>query len=186
MPDALKGALTWIGLDDCSMKITGGSEIDLPGVESISVKPGTWSTVVRGDNIVIAQAAGFNGECELEFTNAVLSLKTVLQLVGATYAETGTTPNIIGTVEINGNSPFAEFQFETQCKRVFATDSTLTIPKDVHIVVPKCYITDFPPVVFGGWEFKSFTFKARAISDPTDADGLMFKIVTNETAVTLI
>lgn len=186
MPDALKGALTWIGLDDASIKITGGSETDLPGVESISIKPGMWNAIVRGDNIVIAQAAGWTGECEITFTNAVLSQRAVLTLLGITAAETGTTPNIILTSEFNAKDAFKEFQFECQSTRLFSTESTLSLPKDVHIVIPKCYITDFPEITFGGWEFKPFTFKARAISDPSDADGLMFSIVSNETAVALI
>lgn len=186
MAEVLKDTITWLGLDDCTVKPSGGTEVDLPGIESVSIKPGTWNTVVRGDNMVIAQAAGLNGEAELEFINAVFPLKLIMDLIGSSYEETGATPNAIGTAEFNANGKFKEFQLETQCKRIFSSIAALALPGDCHIVVPKIQIIDFPPIVFGGWEFKSFNFKARAVSDPTDADGMIFKIVTNETAVALL
>ena len=53
-------------------------------------------------------------------------------------------------------------------------------PSCLSCRLPRCFYD------MDGWEFKSFNFKGRCISDPTDADGLMFKMIANETAVAIV
>ena len=186
MPDVCKDEITFIGLDDCKITPVGGSATDLPGIQSMSANPGIWHTLLRGDNIVIAQDSGFNGECPIDLVNAILPLKLLATLLGTTATESGATPAVVRTMEINAAGKFVEFKLEFQCKRVHSTQSTLTLPGDVHVVFPKCRIKTFPNIAMGDFEFKPFSFQAHCVSDPTDTDGLMFKIVTNETAVAIV
>ena len=136
---------------------TPGTLVDVPGIQSMTVKLATENVTLRGDNTDIAVVDKGN-QATFEFTEGGINFAAFDIMFGTTTAETGTTPNVVRTVDILGDA--ARPYFFVVGKSINDNGGA----QDLHIAVWKCKVTDDVELKTADGEFLVPTFGGIAIS----------------------
>lgn len=154
---------------------TPGPLVDLPGSQKMTVTLTNDSIELRGDNALIAVVDRGAG-CEVKFEAGGISLDALEVLLGLTYTESGTTPNVKRTLDIGASDPRPYF---------FAIGKSLgdTNVEDLHVAVWKLKLTDNFEITLADGEFMIPTCGGKAVG--RDADDKMLTLIHNETAAAL-
>lgn len=156
---------------------TYGTAIDVPGIRSVSLGGDITTVELRGDQTLLDSDSVLNN-ITVSFEYAKLSLDVLDVMLGGAVADGGSGSTETGTWSLLGTDTlFPTFKFEAQ---VVSTDNP---GGDLHIVMYKCKLSDFPEV---GTELDDYqTFTAAATCSPRLSDSKWMDLVINETAVAI-
>jgi hypothetical protein len=157
-------ALTSVGfqvvlasLKSAALKVLGGSQLTIKGIQSVSIDPGTVSQQLEGDGTTLYVAAKANGRATFTWKNAVMDESVLAAIQGDTAPSLGatTTPNFISTTNLKDDHVYPEFAFECVVYANAALDSSATVaaPVERHIRLSHCVLTKVP------------SFKASGMAD---------------------
>lgn len=170
---------------DCEIKVVGSTLTDIIEVADVKATIAFDFAEAKGEGETFAVSTKMD-KATIEFGQMCLSAATLAVLTGATApATTGTTPNLIETTNFKPGDTIPYWSFEIQSKDITGLETvgaSDTLPADVHIKFPLCKITeiaDLLPQVDG---FAHVKVKATAIKD---SNGILFSIVTNQTATAI-
>lgn len=155
---------------------TPGTLVDVPGIQSLTVKLATENVTLRGDNADIAVVDKGN-QATFEFTEGGINFAAFDIMFGTTTAETGTTPNVVRIVDILGDA--ARPYFFVVGKSINDNGGA----QDLHVAVWKCKVTDDVELKIADGEFLVPTFGGIAIAR-TDNKKVV-SLVHHETAAAL-
>ena len=155
---------------------TPGTLVDVPGIQSMTVKLSTENVTLRGDNTDIAVVDKGN-QATFEFTEGGINFAAFDIMFGTTTAETGTTPNVVRTVDILGAT--ARPYFFVVGKAINDSGGT----QDLHIAVWKCKVTDDVEIKAADGEFIVPTFGGLAVARADN--NKVVSLVHHETAAAL-
>lgn len=156
---------------------TYGTAVDVPGIRSVSLGGDITTVELRGDQTLLDSDSVLNN-ITVSFEYAKLSLDVLDVMLGGGVADTGSGSTEVATWSVLGTDTlFPTFKFEAQ---VVSVD---TPGGDLHIVLYKCKLSDFPEV---GTELDDYqTFTAAATASPRLSDSKWMDLVANETAVAI-
>lgn len=162
---------------------TGGSAtyataLDVPGIQSIAISGDIDGKELRGDNALLDKFSKLTN-ISVEVAYAKLSLDVLPVILGGAVTDSGTTPNQVATYELLGSSTFNYFKLEAKTPAGGAD----TLTGDVHFVLPKLMLSEFPEIGTEEEDYKTISFTADAI--PLAATGRWLAIVANETAAAI-
>lgn len=173
----------WHHVDDCQIrKITAdpeggdatfGDYVDVPGIKTIGVGGEVNNTSLRGDNRLLDSYSTLSS-ISVSVNHARMSLEVLQILLGATLANSGTTPNQIADLKLNGDSKLNYFELTGR------TTGVDTIGGDGLLILAKLVISGFPDVGFAEEDYRTVSFAAMAM--PRLSDGEWFDIKLRETA----
>jgi hypothetical protein len=155
---------------------TPGTLVDVPGIQKMTLKLSTESVVLRGDNKQIA-AVDKGNTGTVEFTEGGISFAAMDIMLGTTTSDSGTTPNVVRTMNVFGSTSRPYF---------FVVGQSINDNggvQDLHIAVWKVKLTDDLEFTAGDGEFIVPTFGGVAVSR-SDNDKL-FSLVHHETKAAL-
>lgn len=158
---------------------TYATSVDVPGIKSISIAIDVNQKELRGDNKLLdAEVTYGKASGTINYAKGEHGLHVVL--LGATKADSGTTPNQISKLSVHGADRPNYFKLEGRTPVGGADPSGLTTG-DEHIVLYKCKITGFGG--FGFAEEDYDTFAVPFIAFARLSDDLWIDDVLNETQV---
>lgn len=155
---------------------TPGSLVDVPGIQSMTVKISTESVVLRGDNTQIA-AVDKGNTATFEFTEGGLNFAAMDIMFGTTTADTGVTPNVVRTMNVLGAT--ARPYFFVVGKSINDNAGA----QDLHVAVWKCKVTDDVEIKIADGEFIIPTFGGVAVARADN--NKVVSLVHHETAAAL-
>ena len=160
------------GLSD--IKIVNGAVLtSLPASLELELKPIVDTGQLKGSDSLKGVVTRIIG-LEVTFKNGGIGLDALANMTGITVTTAGTTPNQISTWKPNAatNMPYIKIYGKVLGEGI----------DDIHCLIYKCKLTEFPGGKFANGEFFMTEAKAVAIDDGTNG---VFKFVANETAATL-
>lgn len=163
--------------DPAAGSATYDTLIDVPGIKNVGLVFDLNSVELRGDNGRMDSDSTLVG-ITLSFEHAKISLDALAVFLGGTAADTGTTPNMVGTFTRTSAQALSYFKFEARTP-VNGVDTT---GGDAHLVIHKAKITSYS---LGLAEENYQTFSAEAQGVFRIADSKLFDIVLNETAAAI-
>ncbi len=153
---------------------TYGAIVDVPGIRSVSLGGDINTVQLRGDQTLLDSDSVLNN-ISVTFEYAKLSEDVLAVVMGGAVADTGTTPAQKATWSVLGTDTlFPTFKFEAQ---VVSVDSPTG---DLHIVLYKCKLSDFPEIGTSLDDYQ--TFSAAATASPRISDSKWMDLVLAETA----
>ncbi len=156
---------------------TYAASIDVPGIKSVTIEGDINVVELRGDHTLLDSDSVLNN-ITVTFEYAKLNTAVLAAVLGGSSADTGTTPNQVHTYSLLGTSSlFSNFKFEA---RVYAAD---TVGGDIHLVLYKCKLNEFPNMGTAEDDYQTFSVGASAV--PRLADSKWMDIVYNETKVAI-
>lgn len=165
--------------DPAAGTATYGTSVDVPGIKTMTIAGGIKSSDLRGDNGPLDRASTL-GEVTFSVTNAKVSLDVLNIILGGTTVDSGTTPSQVSTFTLAQTSTPQYFKLEGKTP----TGGADTVLGDVHFVLYKCIITDFPDLGFAEEDFRETGFAGAAL--PLNATGnKIMDAVLNEAAVAI-
>lgn len=156
---------------------TYATAVDVPGIRSVSLDGDINTVELRGDQTLLDSDSTLNS-ITVNFEYAKLSLDVLAVMLGGAAADTGSGSVDVSTWSLLGTDTlFPTFKFEAQ---VVSTDNP---GGDLHIVLYKCKLSDFPEVGTALDDYQTFT--AAATASPRLSDKKWMDLVINETAVAI-
>jgi hypothetical protein len=140
-------------IKDAAYKVSGGSQVDIKGIQAISIDLGSVTQTLEGDGTTLVITAKHNGKASFTLKNAVMSMVQMAALLGETApALTGATPNFINTTLVKDNHVWPEFAFEFILYVQSTLDSSATIAAvaERHIKLTHCVLTKIPSIKASG------------------------------------
>ncbi|NLH60636.1 MAG: hypothetical protein GX452_04455 [Ignavibacteriales bacterium] len=178
MADVLQHEVVLIGLKDLEFKV-GSTLTKIRGIMELSIDMQGKDQLFEGDDGVISYAAQ-KTHAKVSVKQAVMSLISKAALMGDTAVESGTTPNVVYTLEVKeGMVPTGILTGQVRYVKGI-TGITGTLPADAHFVLP--VFTVDPSSVKDGvklGEKNTVEFAGTAIPD---SNGVIYKILFHETA----
>lgn len=153
-------------------------KVDIPGIQSIEISGTVKNSTLRGD-FALLDSISVLQDLRVKFSFAKANLDAMAVMVGGTVTDSGSTPNRIARWKLYATTPtdttnrFHYFQME--CQSVGADP----VNGDVHFVLPKCILADFPTLGMADEDYEKFQASAMAI--PRTFDGLWLDVPVNET-----
>lgn len=154
---------------------TPGTLIDVPGIREMSVSVTTEQTELRGDNKLLSIVDNGRG-AEWSMEQGGLSMAALQVLTGKTFADTGTTPNVVRRLDLKSTDASPYFFVVGKAP----TDDGI---EDMHIAVWKAKLTDTFELTWTDGEFLVPSFGGAAVG--RTSDDLLVSLVQHETAATL-
>lgn len=134
---------------------TPGSAIDVPGVQALEWSVESDSEELRGDNQVLAvvrDAKTLTGTIRTAMTN----LDAMAAMIGGTVTSTGTTPNVVDTLEVGAASDAKYIKIVGQTPGLGGGAYRVTIHKALVTSGPGGSLAD------GEFSIPEFEFSAAA------------------------
>lgn len=145
------------GLKSAALKVLGGLQLTIKGIQEVSIDPGTVSQEMEGDGTTLYVAAKSSGKAAFTFKNAVMDESVLAAIMGDTTPSLGATatPNLISTMNLKDDHVYPEFAFECVVYAPAALDASATVasPVERHVRLTHCIITKMP------------SFKASGLAD---------------------
>jgi hypothetical protein len=167
------------GLDDLKVYVltgdTPGSSVDVPGAQSLEWSVESDSDELRGDNQAIALVRNpktVTGTIRV----ARINLVAIAAMVGGTVASSGTTPNIIQSLEETSAAPARYFQVVGQAASADTNNSAY------RATIYKALVTGGPNETLTIDEWSTPEFEFEAIANPS---GNLLKRQNYETGVAI-
>jgi hypothetical protein len=174
----------------CAVKVLGGSQQTVKGIQEVAIDPGAVNQVLEGDGTTLYIAAKNSGKADLNFGNAVMDESLWASLQGDTApALTGSTPNMVLTTNLKDDHTYPEFAIEFVIYVNAALDSSVTVaaPVERHFKLPHCVLTKSPALKASGMADGKLldvgNVTAQAWSDPSTH---VLMIVTDYQTITAI
>lgn len=174
----------------CAIKVLGGSQVTVKGIQAISIDCGNVSQVLEGDGTTLYIASKSNGKASLSFKNAVADQSIYAALQGDTApALTGATPNLISTTNVKDDHVYPEFALEFTVAANSALDSSATVaaPVERHYKLAHCVLTKAPALKASGMAdgklLETQDLTAEAWADTSTH--ILLSVVDNQTAVAI-
>ncbi len=158
----------WMQLLDAS-DVPTGTIIKLPPAQSFEATANTEDKDVRGDNRTVASRKQFQ-DYDISMDVVGIDIDIVGKITGQTVGSTGTTPNVVKTLEIDPDAQRPNWQVTGQSKGDASGDVWLQFPK-VQFSLPA-----FNPETD---EYVISTIEGKAIPN---ASGKAVRLVDHETA----
>lgn len=149
-----------------------GSElVDMPGIRSCQITLGNDAVELRGDNRVLSIVDTGN-TLEFQFEAGGMDLEALAIVLGGTSADSGTTPDAIRTLQIDGDDARPYFGFVG----VAPSDDG---SQDLHIFVPRAKATGSFEITAQDQEFLVPSISGRGVHH---ADHGLVQLIQHETA----
>jgi hypothetical protein len=155
---------------------TPGTLIDVPGIRQLDLNLTTEEAELRGDNKVIAIVDNGRG-AEWSMEEGGLSMAALQVITGKTFADTGSTPNVVRRLDFKSTDSSPYFFIIGKAN----SDDGV---EDLHVAIWKAKCTDNIEFSFQDGEFVTPTFGGRAIG--RTSDDLLASLVEHETATSLV
>lgn len=151
---------------------TYGSLIDVPGIRTVGVGGDIENIELRGDQTLL-DSDTFLNSITVEFEYAKLNLDALEVWLGGSTADGGSGSTETATWSLLGTDTlFGTWKFEAQ------VTSVDTPTGDLHIVLYKCKLSDFPEI---GTELDDYQiFSVAATASPRLSDAKWIDVVLNE------
>lgn len=146
------------------------SSVDMRGIQTLALTPAFIEKELRGDEVVIDRYTKLD-MINWSFTNAIMSLDALRELLGGTITASGTGTDETQTYTLKGTDLPYYFVLEAQTK--------YTDVGDVHVRLYKCKANKVD------YELKGEDYAVVSVSGmaiPTQYDGKVKDVVINETA----
>lgn len=136
---------------------TYGTSVPLTGCKGVKVTGTVNSVDLWGDNTYLDSDSMLKS-IDVELDYAKLNIDALVVMLGGVAADTGTTPNFITTWNLPNQPVFPYFKVEGQA---FGTD---TVGGDLHIVLAKVKLADFPQLGLAEENYQMFNIKCKAVT----------------------
>jgi hypothetical protein len=160
------------GLKDIKI-VNGATLVSLPAALELEIKPIVDTGDLKGSDSLLGVVTRIIG-AELSLKSGGIGLDALANLTGIALSTAGTTPNQISTWKPSAatSMPYVKIY-----GKVLGEGND-----DLHCLVYKCKLTDFPSGKFENGGFFMTEAKLKAVDDGTNG---VFKFVANETAAAL-
>ena len=175
-------------VDDCKIaKLTGdtsggsatyASIIDVPGIKTLEISGTVDTKQLRGDNQLLDQISLLTG-VSVAVSHAKISFDVLAVIAGGTVTDSGSTPNQKATWDLLGTDRFSYFKIEARTP----VDGADPVGGDLHFVLHKCQITDFPSIGNAEEDYRIVSFNAAAT--PLISTNKWITAVLEETATAI-
>jgi hypothetical protein len=163
--------------DPAGGSTTYATSIDVPGIKSVTISGTLDTKTLRGDQVLLDSDTVLT-DITVAFEYAKLNEDLLPVWVGGAVADSGTTPNQKAEWSLLGTDTlFPSWKFEAQ---VVSVD---TPGGDMHLILWKCKLSDFPSI--GTAEDDYQTFSTAGIASPRLSDNKWINLPLNETAVAI-
>lgn len=153
-----------------------GSSVVVPGTKALKVTGTVANVDLWGDNTYLDSDTMLKS-VDVELDHAKLSFDLLNAMLGGAITDAGTTPNRTTTWNLSNPPTFGYFKIEARAAGVDVTGG------DLHIVLAKVKLADFPQVGLAEENYQMFNLKCKAV--PPLGTTPWLSIVENETAVTI-
>lgn len=150
--------------------MTFGTEVDVPGILSVTVGGNVSNKTLRGDNTILASRSTVS-EVTATVEHSVLSLDVLAELFGGTVTQ-GSTDNRSYFDAPDGTTP-PPFKLEAICAAGENGDEAF------GLIIFKCVLASFPAPNVQDDEFSTFTFDVTGVA-PIGTDP-SYRYVVNDT-----
>lgn len=180
---ALQHDIFITGIEDAKIYINS-TWYDVYGIQSIGFDPDILNSEVKGDLTTLDSYSKLQGTATLTFKSATCNFDLLAKLTGNNITETGTTPNIVATLDGMTNVNFPYFKFECDTKQIKTRGQVGTLPADMHLILYVCQLQKFPFNISGeNPEYVVSDWSAKVITDTTN--NKLFTYELRETAKTI-
>ncbi len=158
-----------------------GTQRDVPGIAEVSVEPNMQTAELKGDARVLAKK-GRTDRINGSATYSKLSARVLDVILGATTAESGTTPNQVARTILASPATLPYFMFAFQ---ILDVDPALGA---LNVYLPKCQLTGGTLIATSSDNFGQPTMQFEAIAiegelDGTDGVMAMWELLETEAAL---
>ncbi len=153
---------------------TYATAIDVPGIKTVTISGEVNTVDLRGDHSLLDSDSTLQN-ISLSFGYAKLSIAALAVMLGGTESDTGTTPSQVAKLALLGTDALLANTWKFEARTVSAD----SVGGDVHFVLYKCRLANFPDLGTAEEDYLTFTVEARAF--PRLSDSKWIDIVLNET-----